>query len=374
MADTTILLNAFSIVGGPRLRVVNSGGNYDEGGLILREAEFVWETDDIIMIDVSNAAADGGITSGAEIVRITVYDNATDYLNGVEKFVYEGNNGQTGSIRGATAGVGDNYLRINGNVLTSDDPDAPDIGELFLVAGADLSDVVLNGETLFIDQYSDNDYNVNDTIDGGSSEVADGIFHGGADGNDIYVVLCFARGTLIETPDGPRYVETLRAGDLVNTLDDGPQPLTWAGGERLSGRGPNAPVHIRAGALGNIRDLVVSQNHRMLVRGPQAELLFGQSEVLVAAKHLVDGQAIRIVEQDSIVYHHLLFAEHQIIFAEGCATESLHMGGEALKTVGAQSRDEIIALFPELEGRQEAAQLSRYSLRRYEAEAWRRSA
>ena len=38
MADTTILLNAYSIVGGPKLSVVNHGGNFDEGGMLLGEA------------------------------------------------------------------------------------------------------------------------------------------------------------------------------------------------------------------------------------------------------------------------------------------------------------------------------------------------
>ncbi len=374
MAETTILLNAFSILGGPKLKVSTKGGNYDEGGMTVSGGEFVWETDDIILMEVTQANADGGVTSDSEITRIIVYDNAADYLNGVEKFVYEGASGQNASIRGATAGVGDNYLRINANVLTSTDPAAPDINELFLVAGTDLSSVVENNETLFIDQFSDNDYNANDTIDGGSSEIADGIFHGGAGGNDIYVVLCFARGTLIETPDGPRYVETLRAGDLVNTLDNGPQPLAWAGGERIAGTGPNAPVRIAPGVLGNVRELVVSQNHRMLLHGAKAELMFGQPEVLVAAKHLVDHQKIRIVEQAQVHYFHLLFDHHQIIFAEGCPTESLHLGQEALKTVGAQTRDEIITLFPELAGRSASGDLSRYALKHYEAHALRRSA
>lgn len=374
MADTTILLNAYSIVGGPKLKVVHSGGNLDEGGMLLRDAEFVWEHDDIVLIDVTNANEDGGVGHGSEITRITVYDTAADYFAGTSKYIYEGHHGHTGEIRGNTSGVGDNYLRLNANVLTSDDPDAPDINQLFLVSGTDLSDVVNDGIPLFVDQYTDNDYNANDTIDGGSSEQADGIFHGGSGGNDIYVVLCFARGTLIETPGGPRFVETLKEGDLVVTQDDGPQPVIWAGSDRQAGVGPNAPVRIRAGALGNLRDLVVSQNHRMLFSGPRAELMFGQSEVLVAAKHLVDGRDIFIEECPVVHYYHLLFERHQIIFAEGCPAESLHLGSQALKTVGSEERDEIIARFPDLAQRPDAGALSRYELKRFEAEALRRSA
>ena len=51
----------------------------------------------------------------------------------------------------------------------------------------------------------------------------------------------------------------------------------------VAGAGAGAPVLIPAGALGNTRDLLVSQQHRMLVTGWRAELMFGEPEVLVAA-------------------------------------------------------------------------------------------
>lgn len=49
------------------------------------------------------------------------------------------------------------------------------------------------------------------------------------------------------------------------------------------------PIRIAAGALGfglPVRDMVVSPQHRMLIEGPRAEMLFGEAEVLVAATHL----------------------------------------------------------------------------------------
>ncbi|MGB4828605.1 MAG: choice-of-anchor L domain-containing protein, partial [Paracoccaceae bacterium] len=45
----------------------------------------------------------------------------------------------------------------------------------------------------------------------------------------INSVPCFVAGTLIRTPDGDVPVETLHPGDLVLTMDDGPQPLRWTG-------------------------------------------------------------------------------------------------------------------------------------------------
>lgn len=368
MPDTSFLINGFSVLGGAKIRVRPKGGNETEGGVEVTGGSLQWEADDIIMFVVSGADADGGIAQGATITQIVVYDNATDYLNGVEKFDYTGN----GSIRGNNAGVGDNYLRLNLGSMSSSDPDAPSLNQLFLAAGTDLTSVAA-GETVFFDQYQDNDYNSDDAINGGF-EPADGVFHGGAGGNDTFLVLCFARGTLIECPDGPRFIETLREGDLVNTLDNGAQPIRWAGGMAMAATGANAPVHIAPGALGNLRRLVVSQNHRMLVRGPRAELLFGDPEVLIAAKHLVDGDAIRIVEGGRVDYHHFLFDRHEIVFAECCPSESLYLGQQSLRSVGPAARDEIVALFPELERRTCIGQTARPAMRAYEAQALRLSA
>lgn len=162
--------------------------------------------------------------------------------------------------------------------------------------------------------------------------------------------VCFTDGTLIATPDGPRPVETLRPGDLVTTLDHGPRVLRWIGRRTVAGRGPAAPVRIAAGTLGNDRDLVVSQQHRMLVSGWRAQLFAGSDEVLVAARHLVNGDTIRIAPCAQVTYVHLLFDRHEIVLAEGAPSESFHPGTIALTRLDEQTRDELLSLFPELVG------------------------
>ncbi|KIC19549.1 LamG-like jellyroll fold domain-containing protein [Leisingera sp. ANG-DT] len=47
-------------------------------------------------------------------------------------------------------------------------------------------------------------------------------------------VVCFTAGTAIRTPQGDKPIETLRPGDLVCTLDNGPQPICWIGTRRLT--------------------------------------------------------------------------------------------------------------------------------------------
>ena len=158
---------------------------------------------------------------------------------------------------------------------------------------------------------------------------------------------CFTAGTLITTPEGERAVEDLRPGDLVLTRDHGPQMLRWAGSREVVGHGALAPVRFAPGALGNTRALMVSPQHRMVISGWQAELYFGTDEVLAAALHLVNGDTICRVEMPQVRYIHLLFDRHEIVFAEGAATESFHPGARIMAG-DAALRSEVLALFPEL--------------------------
>lgn len=168
---------------------------------------------------------------------------------------------------------------------------------------------------------------------------------------------CFTRGTMIDTPQGRVAVENLLPGDLVLTRDHGAQPLRWIGSRKLSGAlltlfGDMRPIRIRAGALGRkvpAADLVVSPQHRVLVRSRIAERMFGESEVLVAAKQLLVVDGVDIVQDMAEVeYFHLLFDSHEIVMSNGAETESLFTGPQALKALGAAARREILTLFPEL--------------------------
>lgn len=167
--------------------------------------------------------------------------------------------------------------------------------------------------------------------------------------NDTGIV-CFASGTMIETPEGPRAVEDLCAGDLVETQDDGAQPLVWVGAREVRGQGRFAPVRFAPGAIGNARTLWLSPQHRVLVRGWRAELLYGADEVLVAACHLINDTSIRRDPRARICYHHILFDRHQVVRAEGAPVESLYPGDGALDALTGAARDEVLALFPELAG------------------------
>lgn len=158
---------------------------------------------------------------------------------------------------------------------------------------------------------------------------------------------CFTAGTLIRTLSGLRPVETLQPGDLIVTRDHGPRPLHWIGRRRIEGTGRFAPIRFAKGAIGNDRELLVSPQHRMLISGWQAELLFGEDEVLAAAKHLINGTTIVQSPRRRVDYVHLMFDRHEIVEAEGVPSESFHPG-DYMMSGDEELRDEIVSLFPEL--------------------------
>jgi hypothetical protein len=165
---------------------------------------------------------------------------------------------------------------------------------------------------------------------------------------------CFTHGTLIETPDGPRLIEDLEPGDLVTTLGNGSQPLRWVGSRAVSlaelvARVELRPVLFEAGAVGNARPLLVSPQHRMLLNDWQAQLYFGEDEILVAAKALVNDKTVRqVLPETGVTYCHLLFDRHEVILAEGALSESFHPGEVGLGALDQAQRLEIEALFPDI--------------------------
>ncbi|MEQ8366010.1 MAG: Hint domain-containing protein [Roseicyclus sp.] len=169
--------------------------------------------------------------------------------------------------------------------------------------------------------------------------------------SEIEDVICFTPGTRILTPQGERPIETLHPGDLVITRDDGPQPIRWMGARMGSGKGKNAPIRVNAGGLfGARRPFLVSPQHRMLVEGYRAELACGDREVLVSAKHLIDGRQVECAPCTAVTYIHMMFDRHQVIYAEGAASESLHLGDEGLSALSAAGRADLFSKFPQYQG------------------------
>lgn len=168
-------------------------------------------------------------------------------------------------------------------------------------------------------------------------------------------VACFASGTLIDTADGPVEVQHLEPGDQIKTCDSGLQRLRYRVSrcicaDELMTNPKLYPVRIRPGALRPgfpRRSLLVSQQHRILVSSHIVSRMFGSEEVLVAAKKLLGFPKIELAQDvTSVVYNHLLLDRHEIIFAEGIATESFYYGEGALGALSKEALEEIKVLFP----------------------------
>jgi len=156
------------------------------------------------------------------------------------------------------------------------------------------------------------------------------------------------RGTRILTEFGKRPVETLSVGTRVMTMDNGMQKIRWIGARTVDGRGELAPVRFDKGVIGNSRSFQVSPDHRMLLSGWRVEMLFGCDEVLVVAKDMVNGDTITREPATDVCYMQLVFDQHEVIFAEGAATESFLPSMPDLSAQMEFTRNELVGLFSEL--------------------------
>ncbi len=191
------------------------------------------------------------------------------------------------------------------------------------------------------------------TFPGGEQLVLQGVTPAQMSGQaNLYAagIPCFTAGQQIETQSGPRAVEALRPGDMVQTADNGYQPVLWVG---LSHVTPHQmmsnprlrPVTLMAGGpLELPRPMRVSRQHRFVWR-------LGVEELFVRANqlaHTAPRHAVASCPTSPITYVHLLLPRHEVIFVDGVASESFYPGPWSLRGLLPEVRQEVLALFPAL--------------------------
>lgn len=191
------------------------------------------------------------------------------------------------------------------------------------------------------------------------------------------IIPCFTSGTRIATPRGEIAIEALQEGDRVITRDNGMQEIRWIGQKTVHQAALTAmphlrPVLLRAGSLGHglpQTDLLLSPNHRVLMMEDRVGMLFDETEVLSAVKHLTGRDGIDVVTADQVTYWHILFDNHEVILSNGAWTESFQPGDYSLKGIGDAQRREVLELFPQLSSRDgvQAFETARMTLKKYEA-------
>lgn len=171
--------------------------------------------------------------------------------------------------------------------------------------------------------------------------------------------ICFAQGTLIDTPGGWQKIETLAVGDAVVTRD-GVRPLRWIGCSPVSAAmlrdAPTLrPIRIARDAFGPGRPfqpLVVSPQHRILIDDVRMGILFGEDGAMLAgARMLANGKTVDTAHDiDSLRYWHLVFDRHAMVRSNGLWSESLHPTPGNTTAMDPAARAELMTLFPELDG------------------------
>ncbi|MFW2588727.1 Hint domain-containing protein [Sagittula sp. SSi028] len=159
--------------------------------------------------------------------------------------------------------------------------------------------------------------------------------------------MCFVAGCNISTPGGGRPIEHIRAGDLVDTVDGRVEQVLWAGLSRI----PFAeqmintrkrPVRIGRGALGPQvpqKAVLISPQHRVLVRSRQVLRMLGSAEAFVPALSLTSLPGIRVMPPlPELEYLHLACARHSVLLVEGIGVESILPEPSTLQELGSAER------------------------------------
>ncbi|WP_145996773.1 Hint domain-containing protein [Monaibacterium marinum] len=167
-------------------------------------------------------------------------------------------------------------------------------------------------------------------------------------------VICFVAGTPILTPTGSINVESLAPGDLVITRDNGPVCVRWVGRQHIRAGITSQhlmPVRLAAGCLGPNRPsqrIEVSPAHRLLFDDPCCQTILGCDAVLIPARQLVgqSGISTRPIGRDGIVYVHIMFDQHEIIWSAGLPSESFRPAAHSQRILDHNILSELDELFP----------------------------
>lgn len=178
-------------------------------------------------------------------------------------------------------------------------------------------------------------------------DIMDGFPNGAHNLNGLFV--CYLAGTQIMTPGGNVPIETLRVGDCILSENDQPVPILYIGRQTFEASSIRRfsklrPVTIPRNSIGPGQpssDLHVSPQHRILVRAPELQTLFGLEAAFVSAR---DTHAARPGPIDEITYIHLLCPKHTVIRANGCDSETLFPGDTALASLSPDDSHEIRSL------------------------------
>ncbi len=175
---------------------------------------------------------------------------------------------------------------------------------------------------------------------------------------DVGAPNCFLEGTRIRVPLGYAAIEHLSRGDSIIDVNGKRHSILYIakaeitlipGMEHLYHRW--FPVRIPVGTFGEgrpYRDTYLSQQHRILVDGPEVELVLAEPQALAPACGFVDFGASLETSLRKITYYHILCEEHVILMANGMPCETLFLGDLLMRGAKTAAKDEAQHFFGDL--------------------------
>lgn len=217
---TTFIASGADVVANPNVNTNNSAGRDGAGQITLSDGSQPFPDSYIVEFTVIRTDADGEFRPNIAFTKIVVYETAADFQAGTPIYTYEPQNpGRSANIQNSTDGIGDSYVRFNASAPVPDDAGAPNLSLLFVAPGSN----VANQSSVTLNHHTDHDCNQDGTVSSGTTEDGDGRFN--VDVADLHSPICYTAGAKIKTPRGHIAVENLKVGDLVSTVDSGPQPV-----------------------------------------------------------------------------------------------------------------------------------------------------
>ncbi len=161
----------------------------------------------------------------------------------------------------------------------------------------------------------------------------------------------FARGALVETPDGPVAVEDLRPGMWIDPVDGPPVQVGWTGAMPAVPAGSTQPdrlYRLTEGSYG------LGSGKPDLLLGPGARLMppgqIGQPDGrLRLVSELADGHhVVEVAPRGTVQLYHIALASQRLLKVNDVAVESFHPGHAATLAIADDLFGQFLSLFPQV--------------------------
>ena len=160
----------------------------------------------------------------------------------------------------------------------------------------------------------------------------------------------FARGSLLQTPDGTVAVEDLRPGDRLRTVSGGDRIVMWIGAMTVDPTQDARLCRIMPDSFGEGRPdghLTLAETARILHRPPDLRGGTAPSGLLTPIRELVDAVNVaEVCPPTAVTLFHVALDRHAVIRVGGLECETFHPG--PLPPLPGRDQALFLSIFPHL--------------------------